>query len=58
VARLPSLNEEVRRGGGPMAMRGVRLVMRAPNAAPPRVQEPSLFDFNAAPSPVVLRGQQ
>ncbi|WP_353200481.1 hypothetical protein [Sandarakinorhabdus sp.] len=58
VARLPSLNEEVRRGGGPMAARGVRLVMRAPNAQPPRVQEPSLFDFNAGPSPVVLRGQQ
>lgn len=57
VARLPSLNEEVRRGGGPMAQRGVRLVMRAPNTPQPRVQEPSLFDFNPAPSPVVLRGQ-
>jgi hypothetical protein len=59
VARLPSLNEEVRRGGGPMAARGVRVVMRRPEgvAAAPRVQEPSLFDFNAAPSAVVLRGQ-
>lgn len=57
VARLPSLNEEVRRGGGTMAARGVRLVMRAPGAAPPKSQEPSLFDFNAAPSPVVLRGR-
>lgn len=56
VARLPSLNEEARRGGGPMAARGVRLVMRAPTAAP-RVQEPSLFDFNAAPSAVTLRGR-
>ena len=57
VARLPSLNEEVRRGGGPMAARGVRLVMRTPTAAaPPKSQEPSLFDFNAAPSPVALRG--
>ncbi|WP_197041905.1 caspase family protein, partial [Sandarakinorhabdus oryzae] len=52
VARLPSLEEEVRRGGGAMAARGVRLVMRAPAAAPPKSQEPSLFDFNAAPSPV------
>ncbi|WP_372914960.1 caspase domain-containing protein [Sandarakinorhabdus sp.] len=57
VARLPSLNEEVRRGGGAMAARGVRLVMRAPSAAPPKSQEPSLFDFNSAPSPVALRGQ-
>lgn len=56
VARLPSLHEDVRRGGGPMAARGVRLVMRTP-AAPPKVQEPSLFDFNSAPSPVVLRGK-
>ena len=56
VARLPSLNEEVRRGGGAMAARGVRLVMRTPTA-PPKAQEPSLFDFNNAPSPVVLRGQ-
>ena len=57
VARLPSLNEEVRRGGGAMAARGVRLVMRASGAAPPKTQEPSLFDFNAAPSPVALRGR-
>ncbi len=54
VARLPSLNEEVRRGAGPVAARGVRLVMRTPSARP-RVQEPSLFDFNARPSIVVLR---
>ena len=57
VARLPSLNDEVRRGGGAMAARGVRLVMRTPSAAPPKSQEPSLFDFNSAPSPVVLRGR-
>lgn len=56
VARLPSLNEEVRRGGGAMAARGVRLVMRTPTT-PPKAQEPSLFDFNTAPSPVVLRGR-
>jgi hypothetical protein len=57
VARLPSLEEEVRRGGGPMAARGVRLVMRTQGAAAPKSQEPSLFDFNPAPSPVILRGQ-
>jgi len=57
VARLPSLNAEVRRGGGVMVSRGgVRMEMRAPKT-PPRVQEPSLFDFNPAPSPVVLRKQ-
>jgi hypothetical protein len=57
VARLPSLEEEVRRGGGPMAARGVRLVMRTQGAAAPKSQEPSLFDFNPASSPVILRGQ-
>jgi hypothetical protein len=61
VARLPSLSEEARRGniGGTMAARGVRVVMRRPAgvAEAPRVQEPSLFDFNPAPSAVVLRGQ-
>ena len=56
VARLPSLHEDLARGGGTMAARGVRLVMRTPTA-PPKVQEPSLFDFNSAPSPVVLRGR-
>jgi hypothetical protein len=56
VARLPSLNEEVRRGAGPISARGVRLVMRTPSVAP-RVQEPSLFDFNAQPSAVMLRGR-
>jgi uncharacterized caspase-like protein len=62
VARLPSLSEEARRGniGGAMAARGVRVVMRRPAgvAEAPRVQQPSLFDFNPAPSAVVLRGQQ
>lgn len=67
VARLPSLSEEARRGriGGTMAARGVRVVMRRPAnvgagaglaRAEPRVQEPSLFDFNAQASAVVLRG--
>jgi len=56
VARLPSLHEDLARGGGTMAARGVRLVMRTPTAKP-RIQEPSLFDFNSAPSPVVLRGR-
>jgi hypothetical protein len=56
VARLPSLHADLARGGGTMAARGVRLVMRTPTA-PPKVQEPSLFDFNSAPSPVVLRGR-
>ena len=54
VERLPSLNEEARRGGTAMAARGVRLVMRTP-AAPPRVQEPSLFDFSTEDSPVIVR---
>jgi len=54
VERLPSLSEEARRGGPAMAARGVRLVMRTP-AAPPRVQEPSLFDFSTEDSPVVVR---
>ena len=54
VKRLPSLNEEARRGSPAMAARGVRLVMRTP-AAPPRVQEPSLFDFSTEDSPVVVK---
>ncbi|MCM0032102.1 caspase family protein [Sandarakinorhabdus limnophila] len=54
VDRLPSLSEEARRGGTAMAARGVRLVMRTP-AAPPRVQEPSLFDFSTEDSPVIVR---
>ncbi len=54
VERLPSLNEEMRRGVGAAAARGVRLVMRTPTA-PPRVQEPSLFDFSTEDSPVVLK---
>jgi len=61
VARLPSLSEEARRGnvGGAMAARGVRVVMRRPAGVvdAPRVQQPSLFDFNPAPSAVVLREQ-
>lgn len=56
VARLPSLHEEVRRGGGPVIARGVRLVLRSSNEPPP-VQEPSLFDFTNTISPVLLRGQ-
>ena len=56
VARLPSLHELVRKGGGLQLARGVLLEMEAP-ATPPRLQQPSLFDFNAAPSPVALRGQ-
>ncbi len=56
VARLPSLHEEVRRGGGPVIARGVRLVLRGSNEPPP-VQEPSLFDFTNKSSPVLLRGQ-
>jgi hypothetical protein len=57
VDRLPSLEAEVRRGGGPLAARGVRLVMRSPGAAPRKSQEPSLFDFNAGGSSVILRGK-
>lgn len=56
VARLPSLEEEVRRGGGPIITRGVRLVLRSRDE-PPRSQLPSLFDFTGTPSPVVLRGR-
>jgi hypothetical protein len=54
VERLPALSEEARKGGPAMAARGVRLVMRTP-AAPPRVQEPSLFDFSTEDSPVVVK---
>ncbi|WP_017667676.1 caspase family protein [Sandarakinorhabdus sp. AAP62] len=54
VDRLPSLSEEARKGGPAMAARGVRLVMRTPTA-PPRVQEPSLFDFSSEDSPVVVK---
>jgi len=45
--------------GGAMAARGVRVVMRRPAGVvdAPRVQQPSLFDFNPAPSAVVLREQ-
>jgi hypothetical protein len=57
VARLPSLHEQVRSGGGDLMARGVRIVSRT-EGPPPRVQEPSLFDFTNAPSPVVLRGPQ
>ncbi|WP_017667677.1 caspase family protein [Sandarakinorhabdus sp. AAP62] len=58
VDRLPSLEAEVRRGGGPLAARGVRLVMRSPGTAPRKSQVPSLFDFNASGSSVILRGKQ
>ncbi|WP_197042100.1 caspase family protein [Sandarakinorhabdus oryzae] len=58
VKRLPSLEEEVRRGGGIDVARGVRLIMRRTETAPARAQLPSLFDFNAAPSTVILRGRQ
>ncbi|WP_353218053.1 caspase family protein [Sandarakinorhabdus sp.] len=57
VARLPSLSEDARRGGGALAARGMVMVMDTAQANErPRVQEPSLFNFNAGPSPVVLRG--
>jgi hypothetical protein len=56
VARLPSLEAEVRRGGGPILTRGVRLVLRG-SADAPRSQEASLFDFTNAVSPVLLRGR-
>lgn len=55
VQRLPTLEAEVRRGGSINLARGVRLLMRKPAAAARPSQEPSLFDFNRAPSPVVLR---
>lgn len=58
VARLPSLGDEVRRGGTGMTARGVRISMARPvGAVAPKVQEPSLFDFNAEASRVVLRGR-
>jgi hypothetical protein len=56
VARLPSLEAEVRRGGGPILTRGVRLVLRG-SAEAPRSQEATLFDFTNAASPVLLRGR-
>jgi uncharacterized caspase-like protein len=55
VARLPGFAEQVARKGGPMAARGLQLVLRTPAAKPRRVQEPSLFDFNQSGSPAVLR---
>ena len=57
VARLPSLTEQVRRGGGITLARGVLLEMVSPDVAPP-AQQPSLFDFNPRPSPVVLRASR
>lgn len=54
VARLPSLNAEVRRGGSIEVSRGFMMQMTGPTDAP-SIQEPSLFDFNSAASAVVLR---
>ena len=56
--RLPSLSSDVRLrqikpGSG--GARAIEFHDLAPNAAKRRVQKPSLFDFNAAPSQVVLR---
>lgn len=54
VQRLPSLEAEMRSGTGPLSARGVLLVM-PDHGPPPRAQQPSLFDFTNAASPVLLR---
>lgn len=58
VQRLPSLSEDARVGRIGPAEAGTRAITfhDLPAAAPRRrLQQPSLFDFNAQPSPVVLR---
>lgn len=58
VRRLPSLSTDVRLGRfgalGASGSRTFAILSGTPNKAP-KVQEPSLFDFTNAPSPVVLR---
>jgi hypothetical protein len=56
--RLPSLSKDVRLGRFATPASGARGFGFVGGAAarPPKVQEPSLFDFTAAPSEVVLRG--
>ena len=58
VARLPELSSDVRLAQlrpGASGARAIEFHDLAPTAAKRRVQKPSLFDFNAAPSRVVLR---
>ena len=58
VVRLPSLSNDVRLGQikpGTGGARAIEFHDLAPNAAKRRVQKPSLFDFNAKSSRVVLR---
>ncbi|OYQ27760.1 hypothetical protein CHU93_09785 [Sandarakinorhabdus cyanobacteriorum] len=56
VRRVPSLADMVASGDTTSLPRGVLLMMPT-ETAPPRLQEPSLFDFNRRRSPVLLRGQ-
>ncbi|WP_416908645.1 MAG: hypothetical protein ACMVO5_03250 [Polymorphobacter sp.] len=51
VDRLPELSEDVRRG----TFRGVTFLSAAQPSRPVRIQRPSLFDFNTAPSQIILR---
>ena len=56
--RLPGLSNDLRLAQikpGAGGARAIEFHDLAPNAAKRRVQKPSLFDFNAAPSRVVLR---
>jgi hypothetical protein len=55
--RLPSLSGDVRLGRFATTASGERGFGRIneTSARPPRLQEPSLFDFTGAPSTVVLR---
>lgn len=57
VERLPALSKDARMGALAPAVgaRGVTFLDLAPTAPRRRIQKPSLFDFNAAPSAVVLR---
>lgn len=58
VRRLPSLAVEARAGPAGAAPSGARAITfddEPADATPSRVQQPSLFDFNAMPSPVALR---
>jgi|CXWL01.1.fsa_nt_gi WD40 repeat protein len=58
VKRLPSLGLAARSGAGPSAgARGFTISNRTPVSST-KVQEPVLFDFNKAPSTVVLKAKR
>lgn len=51
VERLPQLSEDVARGN----FRGIKFTNRDRTQREVKAQRPSLFDFNAAPSAIILR---